>query len=154
MNKPTGKVLSIYSTILQGKVAYRKQASLEIEFSGTNDDDGMFVEIAVDDRILLLQPLTIKSTKLTHMFDDEPGEHELQIRLKGIPRGSQLHIQKILIEGLNMRMTMEDSGTCVMNNVDHIPSEYMGQVGFQSLKFTTPIYPWLLENERKDTYYL
>jgi hypothetical protein len=114
----------------------------------------MFVEIAVDNRTLLSQPLTIKSTKLTYMVDDEPAQHELQIRLKGTPRGSQLHIHKILIEGLNMRMTMEDSGTCVMNNVDHVPSEYMGQAGYQSLKFTTPIYPWLLANEQKDTYYL
>ena len=32
-------------------------------------------------------------------------------------------------------------------------SEYMGQVGYQSLQFTTPIYPWLIANERKDTYY-
>lgn len=139
---------------MKGKIPYLKQATLEIEFSGTHNDDDMFVEIAVDDRIVLSQTLTTKSTKLTHMVNDEPAQHELQIRLKGIPRGTQLRIHKILIEGLNMRMTMEDSGACVMNNVDHIPSEYMGQVGYQSLKFTTPIYPWLLENERKPDYYL
>ena len=146
--------MSIYSTIFQGKVSYRKQASLEIEFSATHDDNEMFVEIAVDNQTLLSQPLTTKSTKLIYMVDDEPAQHELQIRLKGPPRGSQLHIHKILIEGLNMRLTMENSGTCVMNNVDHVPSEYMGQAGYQSLKFTTPIYPWLLANEQKDTYYL
>jgi len=154
LNKPTEKVLSIYSTTFQGKVSYRKQASLEIEFSSTAQENNLTVEISLDDRVILLQPLTIKVTKLLHMFDDEPGEHELRIELKGNPQGAMLHIHHIRIEGLNLRLTMEHSGTCVMNDVPHIPSEYMGQAGYQSLKFTTPIYPWLLENERKDTYYL
>ena len=128
--------------------------SLEIEFSGTRDGDDIVIEIVLDDRKILSQPLTTKVSKLCYMLDDEPGEHELRISLKGNPQGAMLCIHSILIEGLNMRMTMEDSGTCVMNNVPHVPSEYMGQVGYQSLKFTTPIYPWLLANERKPTYYL
>jgi hypothetical protein len=146
--------LSIYSTIFQGKAAYRNQASLEIEFSSTAQENNLSVEISLDDRVILSQSLTTKVTKLLHMFDDEPSEHELRIELKGSPQGAMLHIHHILIEGLNLRLTMEDSGTCKMNNIDHVPSEYMGQPGYQSLKFTTPIYPWLLANERKDTYYL
>lgn len=146
-------VLNI-SSILKGKIPYRKQASLEIEFSGTHDDNDMIVEIALDDHVLLSQPLATNTTKFIHMVDDEPGEHELQIRLKGIPRGSQLRIHNIFIEGLNMRMVMEHCGTCIMNNTEHIPSEYMGQIGHQSLKFSTPIYPWLFENEQHDRYYL
>lgn len=146
-------VLNI-SSILKGKIPYRKQASLEIEFSGTHNDEGMIVEITLDNHTLLSQPLITEVTKFIYMVDDEPGDHELQIHLKGVPQGSQLRIHKILIEGLNMRMTMEHSGTCVMNNVAHVPSEYMGQIGYQSLKFSTPIYPWLFENEQHDRYYL
>jgi hypothetical protein len=146
--------LSIYSTIFQGKVPYRKQASLEIEFSGTAQENNLTVEISLDNRVILSQPLTIDVTKLLHMLDDEPSEHELRIELKGNPQGAMLHIHHILIEGLNLRLTMEDSGTCLMDNIAHVPSEYMGRPGYQSLKFTTPIYPWLLANERKDTYYL
>ena len=146
--------MSIYSTIFQGKVSYRKQASLEIEFSSTAQENNLTVEISLDDRVILLQPLTTKVTKLLHMFDDEPGEHELRIELKGNPQGAMLHIHHIRIEGLNLRLTMEDSGTCIMDNVAHVPSEYMGRPGHQSLKFTTPIYPWLLANERKPDYYL
>lgn len=145
--------MTTYS-IFDGKKPYRKQASLEVEFSGTLDGDDIVVEIVLDDRTLISQPLTTRVTKLIHMFDDEPGEHEFQILLKGNPQGSMLHIHHIHIEGLNMRMTMENSGTCVMNNVPHIPSSYMGQVGYQSLKFTTPIYPWLFGNEQHDHYYL
>ena len=154
MNKPTEKVLSIYSTIFQGKVPYRKQALLDIQFCGTKDDSDFVVEIVLNDRILVSQALNTTPTRLVHWFSDDPAEYELQIVLKGAPHGDMLHIQHIRIEGLNMRNTMEDSGTCVMNNIPHIPSEYMGLPGYQSLKFTTPIYPWLLENERKDTYYL
>ena len=146
--------MSIYSTIIQGKVAYRKQASLEIEFSGTEQENNITVEISLDDRVILTQSLATKVTKLLHMFNDEPGEHELRIELKGDPQGARLHIHHILIEGLNLRLTMEDSGTCIMDNIEHVPSEYMGRPGYQSLKFTTPIYHWLLNNERKDTYYL
>ena len=148
------EIVLITSSILDGKISYRKQASLEIEFSGTRKSDTTTVEIVLDNRTILSQPLTAEVTKLIHLIDDEPGEHELCIALNGEPKGEMLHIHHIRIEGLNMRLTMEDSGTCVMNGQPHIPSEYMGQVGFQSLKFTTPIYPWLLANERKPTYYL
>lgn len=153
MNKHTEIVLTTYS-IFKGKQHYRKQAVLDIEFSGTKDDDKFIVEIIFDGRVLLSQSLTTQTTKLIHMIDDHPGEHHLQIVMSGTASGSMLHLHHILIEGLSMRNTMENSGTCVMAGVDHIPSEYMGQPGFQSLKFTTPIYPWLFENERNDQYYL
>lgn len=147
-------VLSIYSTILKGKIDYHRRAELSIDFSATRDDVNLEVDIILDGCVLLTQTLTTTITKFSHMFSDEPGEHEFCISLRGNPTGAMLHIQSIRIEGLNLRLTMEDSGTCVMNNVPHIPSEYMGQAGYQSLKFTTPIYPWLLENERKPDYYL
>ena len=79
--------------------------------------------------------------------------HELRIEISGRPMGAMLHIRSISIEGLCMRLTIMDSGTCKQNNEHAVPSEYMGQVGYQSLKFTTPIYPWLLANERDNTYY-
>lgn len=144
----------ITSSILNGKIPYRKQASLEIEFSGTKNGDDIEVDIVLDSRIILSQILTTEVIKLIHLFDDEPGEHELRIVFRGSSQGAMLHIHHIRIEGLNMRLTMEDSGTCVMDGIAHVPSEFMGQPGYQSLKFTTPIYPWLLANERKPTYYL
>lgn len=143
----------ITSSILDGKIPYRKQGCLKIVFSGTRNGDDLDVEITLDNRTLLTQTLTTKTTTFLHMFDDEPGEHELRIYLKGNPQGAMLHIHSIFIEGLNMKNVVENSGTCVMDNISHIPSEYMGQVGYQSLKFTTPIYPWLFANERYDTYY-
>lgn len=144
----------ITSSILDKKIPYRKQAELYVELSATENNPSIEVEVILDNTVLLAHPLTTAVTHVTHKFDDEPGEHELKIVLKGNPTGAMLCIRDLRIEGLNMQSTMSDSGTCIMNNVPHIPSEYMGQVGYQSLKFTTPIYPWLFNNEQNDHYYL
>jgi len=148
-------VLSTYSTIIEGKTPYNKTALIEIEFSGTAADPAMFVLIVVDDKVLMTKQLSADTTKFEYQLPDheDPAEHELRIEVRGKPTGSMLHIHNIRIEGLDMRLTMEDSGECYFGSEKAVPSEYMGQVGYQSLKFTTPIYPWLLANERKDTYY-
>jgi len=147
--------LSTYSTIIEGKTPYNKTALLEIEFSGTANDPGMFVFISIDGKVTLRKQLSTDITKFEYKLPDteETIEHELRIEVCGKPTGAMLHIHSIRIEGLDMRLTMEDSGDCWFGDEQAVPSEYMGQVGYQSLKFTTPIYPWLLANERKDTYY-
>ena len=147
--------MSIYSIITDGKIPYAKTALLEIEFSGTVDDPAMFVFILIDNEIVTTKQLSTDITRFKYNIpdSDETIEHELRIEVRGRPTGAMLHIHRICIEGLDMRLTMEDSGTCELDGEPAVPSEYMGQVGYQSLKFTTPIYPWLLANERKDTYY-
>jgi hypothetical protein len=104
---------------------------------------------------MLTKTLSTDITKFECQIPDsnETIEHELRIEVRGRPTGAMLHVHNILIEGLDMRLTMEDSGTSELGGEPSVASEYMGQVGYQSLKFTTPIYPWLLANERKDTYY-
>ena len=155
LKTPTETALSIYSTILEGKTPYLKTAVLEIEFSGTANDPAMEVSIVVDNKVMLTKSLSTDITKFECNIpdSDETTEHELRIELHGNPTGTMAHIHSIQIEGLCMRLTMEDSGNCWFGEDQAIPSEYMGQVGYQSLKFTTPIYPWLLANERKETYY-
>jgi hypothetical protein len=155
LEKNTETALSIYSTILDGKTPYQKTALLEIEFSGTAADAAMFVAIWIDGKVLMVQQLSTDTTRFEHTIPDhaDPAEHELRIEVRGRPTGAQLHIHSIRIEGLDLRLTMEDSGTCELDGAPAVPSEYMGQVGYQSLQFATPIYPWLLANERKGTYY-
>ena len=147
--------MSIYSTILDGKIPYQKTALLKIEFSGTCNDPAMVVGISIDGKIIITQPLSTDTITFEHSILDhtQTAEHELRIEIGGQTSGARLRIHYIRIEGLDMRLTMEDSGTCELDGEPAVPSEYMGQVGYQSLKFTTPIYPWLLANERKDTYY-
>ena len=153
-------VLSIYSNILDDKIPYEKTALLEIQFSCTRSTPLMSVVISVDKKNIIMQPFSTEVTQLSYKIleppndsIDPPQEHELCIEVRGQPNGGMLHIHSIRIEGLCMRLTMEDSGTCELDGEPAVPSEYMGQVGYQSLKFTTPIYPWLMANERKDTYY-
>lgn len=147
--------MSIYSTIIHGKTPYLKTARLDIEFAGTADDPAMIVVISIDGEVMLMRPLTIETYTFEYDFQDNKDveEHEFKIEVRGKPTGAMLHLQRISIEGLDMRLTMEDSGECYLDGVQSVPSEYMGQVGYQSLKFTTPIYPWLLANQRKDSYY-
>ncbi len=147
-----------------GKKNYSKTAGLEIEFSSgvligktwyPGDEGDLNITIALDGKILCVQLLSSTITKFVYNFDDtsETTERELTIMLNGHDNGPMLRIHAIRIEGLNMRLTMEDSGQCIMRGQTCVPSEYMGQVGHQSLKFTTPIYPWLLSNQQKPTYY-
>lgn len=156
--------LSIYSNIIDGKIPYVKTALLQIEFAGTDNDPATRVSIVIDNQVILHKKLSTDITKFEYnipepttvygyAYNIETIEHELRIEVRGRPTGAMLHIHSIRIEGLCMRLTMEDSGTCELDGVPSVPSEYMGQVGYQSLRFTTPIYPWLLANERKDTYY-
>jgi len=147
-------VLSIYSNIIDGKTPYQKTALLEIEFTGTANDPAMEVSIVVDDKVMLTKRLSTDIIKFECRIPDsnETEQHEFRIELRGKPTGAMLHIRRISIEGLNLRLTMEDSGTSELGGEPSVASEYMGQVGYQSLRFTTPIYPWLLANERKDTY--
>lgn len=147
--------MSIYSSILDGKKPYQKTALLEIEFSGTATDPVMTVAILIDGKEIMVQRLSTDTTQFEHAIPDhaETVEHELRIEVRGRPTGAMLHLHSVRIEGLDMRLTMEDSGTCELDGKPAVPSEYMGQVGYQSLRFATPIYPWLLANERKGTYY-
>jgi hypothetical protein len=152
---PTETVLSIYSIITDGKISYVKTALLEIEFSGTAEDPAMFVSILIDDEIVTTKQLSTEITRFKYNIPDsnQTIEHELRIEISGRPIGAMLHIRSISIEGLCMRSTMSNSGTSKQNGEPAVPSEYMGQLGYQSLKFTTPIYPWLLANESDNTYY-
>jgi len=147
--------LSIYSIITDGKISYVKTALLEIEFSGTAEESDTFVSILIDDDIVTTKQLSTEITRFKYNIPDsnQTIEHELRIEINGRPTSTVLRIHRICIEGLCMRLTMRDSGICSQNGEPAVPSEYMGQGVYQSLRFTTPIYPWLLANERTDTYY-
>lgn len=151
----TETVLSIYSIITDGKIPYVKTALLEIDFAGTAEESDTAVSILIDDKIVLTKQLSTEITEFKYNIPDsnQTIDHELRIEVNGQPTSTVLRIHRICIEGLCMRLTMTDSGICSQNSEPAVPSEYIGQGAYQSLRFTTPIYPWLLANERKDTYY-
>lgn len=148
-------VLSIYSNIFDGKIPFLKKALIEIDFSGTAIDPNMQIDILIDREVLLSQGLLTNITNFKYGVPDhaEQTEHELCIKVSGTPTGAMLHIHNIRIEGLNMRRVLEESGVCELDGRSAVPSAYIGQSGYQSLKFSTPIYPWLLANEGQEKYY-
>lgn len=94
----------------------------------------------------------------------ESTEYVLQIELLNIEApfrvnnqwaAPMLQIHSIKIEGLSMRQVIENHGRCKFYNdsKESIPSEFMGQPGYQTLTFTTPIYRWLLDHHAKPDYY-
>jgi hypothetical protein len=65
-------------------------------------------------------------------------------------------IKKIQIEKLNMFQTFEDVGKCICYDspdIVQVPSKFMGSNGYHQLEFTTPMYHWLLDNEKESMYY-
>lgn len=147
-------------------------AELDIEFSaGTmiNDqtwtpvlDCDLRIQIILDQQVLLDQALTTELTKFHYDFIDtvHTQEHELQIFLSGVPEEQaenanvMLKVHNLWIERLNMHSALEDYGQYIHdNNKVQVPSEYLGCNGYWSLKFTTPIYAWLLDKECKPEYY-
>jgi hypothetical protein len=119
--------------------------------------------LTVNDRVLYQGPITAGSAKFSFDLLDTEIEtvHEFRIKLNQLParHGNccpMLKIDHVWIEDLCMHKTLEDSGVCIFYQRPgevNIPSEYMGEPGEQILKFSTPIYPWLLSNEKCPNYY-
>jgi hypothetical protein len=131
--------------------------------------DSLTVSITLDGN-LLLESNVNSLVKLNHEFTDseETTSRCLKIIVKGFDEkfccyvdgigevSPMIKIDSFQIENLNMMLTMEDSGKCFYDDSptdESVPSMVIGQNGFQVLEFTTPIYPWLLANERKPEYY-
>ena len=147
-------------------------AELDIEFSaGTminyetwtdSLSHDLQIQIVLDQQVILDQALTTDVTRFHYDFADtvDMQEHELQIVLTGVPdeqvenTNVMLKIHNIWIERLNMHLVMQDYGQYYHQSGEvHVPSEYMGCNGHWSLKFSTPIYAWLLDKELKPDYY-
>ena len=126
----------------------------------------LIVQILFDDKVVFEQPVGNSVTTFTYQFKDSNELHlkQLKIKLTGIQdqhhrlingigdAAVMLRIHSIRLEGLNMRLAMEDYGQCVYNynsEEKNIPSEYMGCDGYQLLEFTTPVYQWLIDTEQK-----
>jgi hypothetical protein len=126
------------------------------------------VRIELDNNVLVEGQMTQK-IEFEHMFEDSEliTEHVLKIRLSGLNDSHRvyldnvgnlapmLRIEGIWIEQLSMRLVLEDHGQCFYNNTSdaQIPSEFIGQNGTQVLKFSTPIYPWLISVQKKPDYF-
>jgi hypothetical protein len=128
------------------------------------------VQILFDDQVIFDQSVDHNVMQCTHRFLDSNELHlkQLKIILTGLQdhhrttindiehAAVMLRIHSVRLEGLNLRLALEDHGVCVYDQSPKetsIPSEYMGRNGYQLLEFTTPVYQWLLDTGKKNSYY-
>lgn len=121
------------------------------------------------DNVVLFESNLAQQIEFEHMFEDSESitDHVLKISLSGLVDSHRVYldnvgdlapmmrIEGIWIEQLSMRLAFEDHGQCFYDNITdpQIPSEFIGQNGIQLLKFSTPIYPWLMSVQKKPDYF-
>jgi hypothetical protein len=123
------------------------------------------IEIWLDDRQILNQEHVVELIEFKHELPDDDSEHELQFVMKNktiehtkideqgnIVSDAQLTISNLAFDEIELKQIFIDRAVYTHNFngtqteiQDKFYSE-MGCNGTVSLKFTTPIYLWLLEN--------
>ena len=105
------------------------------------------------------------STELSYSIPDDDGQHELKFILKNklpehtsidengnILKDALLSITQLEFDGIKLGQMLNDLARYQHNyngtgqTVDESFAGFMGCNGTVSLKFTTPVYLWLLEN--------
>lgn len=159
---------------IPGKINYIQMAQLDVHLSAgcmanfqdwktyVNNDHSCEVKILFDDVVIYHDNVSVHGVKFHYEFEDDSSEHEVKLELVNVPDPifeceieyhHMLKIDGIWIEQLNFQNVMEDLADCKYGNIPAKAGDFMGQPGYQSLKFTTPIYRWLLVNQAKSSYY-
>lgn len=131
----------------------------------TNADAPLGFEAWLDDHLIYDNPAVSGSKTVEHEFTADEGEHELRFVLKHktiehtrvneqgeITSDSCLKISSVMLEGLDISVIMSEhavyrhdfNGTGTTTETDFFDT--MGCNGTVTLKFSEPVYIWLLEN--------
>ena len=136
----------------------------EFDINPTNADSALGVRISLDDVVLYDDSHVTSAYHFSHELSDEDGDHELSIEMYGklpqhtkisesgeIVQDSLLLINNIKIDGIDIDQLADcwfeyhhDFNGTQPPTVDKF-FKVMGCNGRATLKFTTPIYLWLLE---------
>ena len=137
--------------------------SFDVETSDAECPIGM--EIWLDDAVLLTNNHVQEKISFSHDISDDDGEHELRVIITGktsdhtivdeagnIIKDATLQISNVVIDELDVNQLFLDK--CVYTHdfngtQAEIQDTFHGIAGCNgtiSLKFSTPIYLWLLEN--------
>jgi hypothetical protein len=139
------------------------QLSLEIDNSDYTIPLG--AEVWLDQDCLLNLEHVDQCYPVTHEFDDTPAEHELRVVLKNktskhteldnngvIVKDARIFIKAVKFDNIDLGTIMSDKSTYTHDHngtTDPVEQKFydeMGCNGVVTLKFTTPMYQWLLEN--------
>lgn len=118
-------------------------------------DTNMCVQIWLGSQCLINQRITNDPINLSHdVVDQGPARQELKIVLAGksaTKMDSDLMLQlDIAVENLSIMPILDTHGQYVIDGTgEHkIPGEYLGENGEVTLSIYTPIYVWLLQNQK------
>ena len=155
--------------ILKGKPEVTNTFVLTIEFQGGSMDtngnwlpvfpDSADIQIALDQTVLHSSKISTTLTQLDFHIPDtvQQCQRSLKISLSGIngardrdDLNPMLFIKNLWIENVrefNVVNVFDINGTyCHASGESSAAGNFMGCDGYQEIKFTTPVYQWLLEN--------
>ena len=139
--------------------------TLEFDINTTNADAALGAKVSLDGAVLYNNSHVTGSYHFSHEISDDDGDHELSIEMYGklpqhtkilesgeIVEDSLLLINNIKIDGIDFDQLAQNwveyhhdfNGTqpALLDTFHGM----MGCNGTVTLKFTTPVYLWLLEN--------
>ena len=141
------------------------QITISCRISTTDASVPLGVEIWLDDQCVFDQPWVKDSLEWCHDMEDNDGAHELRWILKNktqdhtqvdehgnIVKDSVISIQDLKFDGIELGHVFVSNSSYRHDHngtTDVFDDEFYGVMGCNgtvSLKFTTPIYLWLLEN--------
>jgi hypothetical protein len=138
---------------------------IQCDISSTNPDSALQLEIWINNEKILDSQIVEPRHFEYRMPDDDDGEYELKFLLKNkkdsdttvdelgnILHDSLINISNIKVDDIEVNQLMYHLVTYTHDNNGHGPvteNKFFGTLGCNgtaTLKFTTPIYLWLLEN--------
>ena len=142
-----------------------EKSAFSCKVGTSNSDVPLGMEVWIDDQKIFDQEHVLGDNRVDYEFDDDEGDHELRFVLKNklpehttvdqagkILSDATLLVSNIRFEDVSCQQIVYDSAEYLhsFNGINE-PTKHrfygeMGCNGTASLKFTTPIYLWLLEN--------
>lgn len=142
-----------------------QQCQVSIDLNNTDFSIALGVEVWLDQALLYNTEHLNQSHTVTHQFDDSEAEHELKIVLKNktaahtqlddqgnIVKDARIVVGAVRFDQIDLDQILIDQAVYTHNcngTSDPIQEKFYGEMGCNgmvSLRFTTPMYVWLLEN--------
>jgi len=139
--------------------------SISVDISTSDSSIPLGLEIWVDDFLVSNFEQVKESIQINQDFSDEDAEHELRFVLKNklskhteidengnILKDAVITINHLKFDEIDLEQIMYDNAVYVHDfngSEQQIQDKFFGSLGCNgtvSLKFTTPVYLWLLEN--------
>lgn len=139
--------------------------SFDCQVTPTNDSIALGLRVVLDQVTIFENAHVTETVQLHHEISDADGEHELTFELFGkqphhtkitetgdIVSDALLEISNIKLDGIDLDQIVQSLAEYHHDfNGSQAPTNdkfygYLGCNGTVTLKFTTPVYLWLLEN--------